>query len=72
MQKHILVILAQKEHRPRSFRRSEIATYVDRLQNDYAEPDWYASLKKAERVAPFDETQPNQLSMELYGTFFRE
>ncbi|GEM_PF-2428593 len=72
MQKHILVILAQKEHRPRSFRRSEVATYIDRLQNDYAEPDWFASLKKAERVALFDEIQPNQLSLEMYGDFFRK
>ncbi len=71
MQKHILVILAQKEHRPRSFRRSEVATYVDRLQHDYADPDWFASLKKAERVALFDETTPNQLSLEMYGDLFR-
>ena len=48
------------------------ATYVDRLQNDYAEPDWFASLKKAERVALFDEIQPNQLSLEMYETFFRD
>jgi hypothetical protein len=72
MQKHILVILAQKEHRPRSFRRSEVATYIDRLQKDYAEPDWFASLKKAERVALFEEVQPNQLSLEMYGDFFRK
>jgi hypothetical protein len=71
MQKHVLVILAQKEHRPQSFRRGEVATYVDRLQKDYAEPDWFASLKKAERVALFDEVQPNQLSLEMYGDFFR-
>lgn len=72
MQKHILVILAQKEHRPGSFRRSEVATFIDRLQNDYAEPDWFASLKKAERVALFDEIQPDQLSMEAYGNLFRQ
>lgn len=72
MQKHILVILAQKEHRPRSFRRSEVATYIDRLQKDYAEPDWFTSLRKAERVALFDEITPNQLSLELYENFFQE
>jgi hypothetical protein len=72
MQKHILVLLAQKEHQPRSFRRSEVATFIDRLKHDYADPDWYASLKRAERVAPFDESQGNQLSMEMYETFFRQ
>jgi hypothetical protein len=71
MQKHVLVILAQKEHRPKSFRRSEVATYVDRLQNDYADPDWFASLKKAERIALFDQIKPNQLSLEMYDDFFR-
>ena len=72
LQKQILIVLAQKEHRPRSFRRSEVATFVDRVQNDYSEPDWFASLKKAERVALFDEIQPNQLSLEMYDNFFRQ
>ena len=72
IQKQVLVVLAQKEHQPRSFQRSEIAAFIDRLQNDHPEPDWYQSLKRAERLSPFDGTQPNQLSLEMYETFFRE
>jgi hypothetical protein len=70
MQKQILVILAQREHRLNSFRRSEVASYIDRLQHDYAEPDWYQHLRRAERLSLFDSSQPNQLSMDLYDTFF--
>jgi hypothetical protein len=72
MQKHLLVVLAQKEHDPRSFRRSEVAAYIDRLKNDHAEPDWYQDLKRAERLSPFDGSQPNQTSLDMYGTFFRD
>ena len=72
LQKQILVILAQREHRPKSFRRSEVASYIDRLQHDYAEPDWYQDLRRAERLSLFDGSQPNQLSLEMYDTFFRE
>lgn len=72
MQKHLLVVLAQKEHDPRSFRRSEVAAFIDRLKNDHAEPDWYQDLKRAERLSPFDGSQPNQTSLDMYGTFFRD
>jgi hypothetical protein len=71
IQKHLLIVLAQKEHHPGSFQRSEVAAFVDRLQHDYAAPDWYADLKRAERLSPFDEVTPNQLSMEMYETFFK-
>ena len=66
------MVLAQKEHHAGSFQRSEIAAFIDRLQNDHPEPDWYQDLKRAERLSPFDGTQPNQLSLEMYETFFRE
>jgi hypothetical protein len=72
LQKHVAVVLAQKEYRPGSFTRSEVAALVDRLQHDHPEPDWYQDLRKAERLSPFDGIQPNQLSMDLYGTLFRE
>lgn len=72
MQKHIAVILAQKEHHPGSFTKSEIAAYINRMQHDHPEPDWYQSLKRAERLSLLDEVKPNQLSMDVYGTFFRE
>jgi hypothetical protein len=72
IQKHILVILAQKEHRPKSFQKSQVAAFINRLQNDHPEPDWYQDLKRAERLSLFEGSQPNQLSMNLYGTFFRE
>ena len=71
MQKHILVVLAQKEYQPGSFQRSEIAAFVDRLTNHHAEPDWYQDLRRAERLSPFEGSQPNQTSMEMYETFFR-
>jgi hypothetical protein len=72
IQKHVLVVLAQKEHHAGSFQRSEIAAFIDRLKHDHPEPDWYQDLKRAERLSPFDGTQPNQLSLEMYETFFRD
>ena len=72
IQKHVTVILTQKEQRPGSFTRSEVAALVDRMQHDYPEPDWYQDLRRAERLSPFGEIQPNQLSMEMYETFFRD
>jgi len=71
LQKHILIVLAQREHQPGSFQRSEVAAFVDRLQHDYAEPDWYQDLKRAERLALFDNAQPNQHSLKMYETLFR-
>ncbi len=72
LQKHLLVVLAQKEHRPSSFRKSEVAALIDRLQKDHAEPDWYQHLRRAERLSLFDGSQPNQLSLEMYDTFFQK
>ncbi len=72
MQKHVAVILAQKEHRPRSFQKSELAAYINRMQHDHPEPDWYQDLNRAERLARFDDVAPSQLSLDAYGTFFRE
>jgi hypothetical protein len=72
LQKHSAVILAQKEHHPGSFQRSEVAAFVDRLQHDYAEPDWLQDLKRAERLSPFQKIQPNQLSLDMYEAFFRD
>jgi len=72
MQKHIAVVLAQKEHRPKSFHKSELAAYINRMQHDHPEPDWYADLRRAERLARFDDVAPSQLSMDAYGTFFRD
>ncbi len=72
VQKHVAVVLAQKEYRPSSFTRSEVAALVDRLQQNHPDPDWYQDLKRAERLSPFDEITPNQLSMDIYGTFFRD
>ena len=57
---------------PRSFHRSELAAFINRLQHDHAEPDWYQDLKRAERLSLLSEVQPNQLSMDLYGTFFQK
>ena len=67
----ILVILAQKKHQPGSFQRSEVAAFINRLQIDHPEPDWYQDLKRAERLSLFDGSQPNQLSLEMYDTLFR-
>lgn len=72
VQKHIAVTLAQKEHHPGSFERSEVAAFIDRLQHDYAEPDWLQDLRRAERLSPFEKIQPNQLSLDMYETFFRD
>lgn len=72
MQKHVAVILAQKEYHPGSFAKSELAALINRMQHDHPEPDWYQDLKLAERLSPFDKVEPNQLSMAMYDTFFRK
>jgi hypothetical protein len=72
LQRHVAVVLAQKEHRPKSFKKSELAALINRLQHDHPEPDWYQALRRAERLSPLSEVEPNQLSLDLYGTFFRE
>jgi hypothetical protein len=66
LQKHVAVILAQKEHHPGGFKKSEVATFVDRVQNDYADPDWFSDLARAERLAAFDQIAPSASSEELY------
>ncbi|MFO0945619.1 MAG: hypothetical protein U1D30_06705 [Planctomycetota bacterium] len=71
LQKHIAVVLAQREHHPGSFKRSEVAAFVDRVQQDHPEPDWYQILKRTERLSVFAENQPNQLSLELYEDLSR-
>lgn len=72
LQRHVLIVLAQKEHHSGDFKKSELAAFINRCQHDHPEPDWYQDLKRAERVAMFDNVQPNQLSMDIYATFFRE
>lgn len=72
LQKHIAVILAQKEQRPQSFQKSEVAAFINRLQHDHPEPDWYRDLHRAERLARFADVTPGQLSLDAYGTFFRD
>lgn len=71
MQKHIAIILAQKEHRPKSFSKSEVAAYVNRLQNDHPAPDWYVELQKEERLAGLEKVEANPSTKELYGKLFR-
>jgi len=72
MQKQVVVVLAQKEHHPADFTKSELAAFINRCQHNHPEPDWYKDLRRAERVAMFDGVEPNQLSMDVYDTFFRE
>jgi hypothetical protein len=72
MQKHVAIVLAQKEHRPGSFQKSELAAFINRMQNNHPEPDWFQDLRRAERLARFDDVAPSQLSMDAYGTFFRD
>jgi len=71
LQRQIVVILAQKEHHPGQFTKSELAAFINRCQHDHPEPDWFCDLRRAERVAKFDEVVPNPTSQELYETFFR-
>lgn len=72
MQKQIVVVLAQKEHHSGDFKKSELAAFINRCQHDHPEPDWYRDLKRAERVAGFEQVKPSQLSLDMYETFFRE
>jgi hypothetical protein len=72
MQKQIVVVLAQKEHHPGDFKKSELAAFINRCQHDHPEPDWFRDLQRAERVAGFEQVTPSQLSLDMYQTFFRE
>jgi hypothetical protein len=72
MQRQVVVVLAQKEHHAGQFKKSELAAFINRCQHNHPEPDWYQDLRRAERVAKFDEVEPNQLSMDMYETFFRK
>ena len=65
-------VVAQKERGLGAFTKSEVAAFVDRVKHDYGDPDWYTDLKRQERLSPFEETLPNQLSMEMYENFFRQ
>lgn len=71
LQKHVVIVLAQKENFAGTFTKSELAAFINRLQHDHPEPDWYRDLKRSEQLSPFQKVEPNQLSMELYETFFR-
>jgi hypothetical protein len=66
LQKHVAVILAQREHQPSSFKKSEVATFLDRVQKDYTDPDWFSDLARTERLAAFDQISPSASSEELY------
>lgn len=72
LQKHVAIILAQKEHHPGSFKKSELAALINRLQKNHPDPDWYRDLKRAERLSLFEESQPNQRALDLYGTLFTD
>ena len=71
MQKHIEIILAQKEMRPGSFDRSEIAAFVDRVQHDYAPPDWFQDLARAQDLTGFQEIKPTDATEVLYQAITR-
>lgn len=70
LQRQVSVVLAQKEHRPGSFQKSEVAAFVDRVQHDRPDPDWYGDLRRTERLSKIGEVTPNQLSLDLYKTLF--
>jgi len=66
MQKHVAVVLAQREHHAGNVKKSEVALFVDRVQHDYADPDWFTDLARAERLAAFDEIAPTASAEDLY------
>ena len=71
LQKHCEIVLAQREVRPGSFEKSEIATYVNRVQNDYAPPDWFQDLARTKDLAGFDQLTPTAASESLYQAIIR-
>lgn len=70
LQRHIRVVLAQKERDPKSFTKSEAATFVDRVKQDYADPDWYQQELHGNQLCMFDDIQPNQQSQQLLHAVF--
>ena len=50
VQRHMHVIVAQKRHAPGSFRRSEVAAFVDRVKNDHPNPSWYTPALATPRI----------------------
>jgi hypothetical protein len=71
LERHAPIVAAQIEQRPETVLRSEIATFVDRLNKDYREPpDWYQKQLSKDQLPKFEKVQPSQTSMELYGVCF--
>lgn len=71
LQKHIDIVLVQKEHHQGTFRKSEVATFINRVQNDFAHPDWYTDLSRTSDLAGFDDIQPSDLTKKLYQSICR-
>lgn len=66
LQRHVDVVLAQKDVRPGTFTKSEIAVFINRVQHNHPPPAWYEDYTKAKDLAGFENIQPTQSTQNLY------
>jgi hypothetical protein len=71
LQKHLEVVLAQKELLPGTFKKSEVATFVNRVQHNHAPPSWYTPELNRPAVA-FDQIEPSAVTESLYQAITRD
>lgn len=50
LQRHAHIVLAQKQCQPGSFRKSEVAAFVNRVKHNHPAPDWYAAKLRKPRL----------------------
>ena len=70
MQKHVGVITAQKRLMPGTFRRSEVAALVDRVQHDHPFPSWYTPDLSRPTI-DFEKVQATPAVQALYDSLSR-
>ena len=71
LQKHIAVVLMQRELLPGSFRKSEVATFVNRVQEDHAPPSWYSPAVRKPAMA-LDQIKASAVTESLYQRITRD
>lgn len=71
LQKHVTIVLTQKEVHPQSFKRSPLATALDRIKHDYAAPDWFAQTDRSNTLSDLGKITPNTAANRLYEAISR-
>ena len=65
--KHLDIVIAQKETHPATIKKSSLAVLINRIQNDYADPAWYPDYRKAKQNAEQALIHPSEAAKNLYN-----